>query len=85
MVVLAIKLELQHELKMKEGLTVKLPHNLEEILSRARSFVELGEENTHHWGNISRGRDLGKEVARRVKRDRSIVWDPEYQVQQSKA
>ena len=33
---------------MKEDLTVKPPQNLEKILSRARGFVKLEEENSHY-------------------------------------
>ena len=46
--VLAFKLELQHGTKVKEDFIMKLPHNLEEILSRARGFMKLEEENSHY-------------------------------------
>ena len=61
---------------MKEDLTMKQPQKLEEILDRARHFVKLVEENTHHWRNVSMGKDSQREISRRVERDQSIVRDP---------
>ena len=46
--VLGFMLGLQHGTKVKEDLTVKPPQNLEEILSRAREFVKLEEENSYY-------------------------------------
>ena len=84
-VVSAFKLGLYHGSKVKEDLTVKSPHNLEEILPRTKGFVKLEEENAHKWGNISRGRDSHREVSGRMERDQCIVRDPKYQVQRLKA
>ena len=68
MAVSAFKLRLQHGTKVKEDLTVKPLENLEEILSWARGFVKLEEENSQYWGNILRGRDLRKEIVEIMER-----------------
>ena len=54
---------------MKEDLTVKPIRNLEEILARAKGFLNLEEENAHHWGSASRGRESRRETNKRMKRD----------------
>ena len=71
-------------MKVKEDITVKPPLKLEEILSWAKGFVKLEEENSHHWGNVSKGKDLCKETIKRMERNRSMAWDPKYQMQRSK-
>ena len=43
--------------------------------------MKLEEENSHYWGNIMRGKDSRKETIGRIQRDRSMVWDPRYQMQ----
>ena len=73
MAVSAFKLGLQHGTKVKEDLTIKSSKNLKKILSQARGFMKLEEENSHYWGNVTRRRYLCKESIRRVERNRSIV------------
>ena len=46
--ILAIKLGLQQGTKVREDLTGKIQQNLEEILSQAKGFVKLEEENSHY-------------------------------------
>lgn len=46
--VLAFKLGLLHGSKVRDDLTVKPSHNLEEILARAMVFVKLDEEDAQH-------------------------------------
>ena len=48
MAILDIKLGLQQGTKVREDLTGKIQQNLEEILSQAKGFVKLEEENSHY-------------------------------------
>ena len=63
---------------------MKSPQNLEEILSRARGFVKLEEENSHYWGNV-KGRELRQETFGKMEKDRSTMRDPKFHMQQGKA
>ena len=65
-------------MKVKENLTMKPPQNLEEILSQARGFVKLEEENSNYWENVPKRRGLRKETIGRMERDKSMVWGPRY-------
>ena len=47
-VVLAFKFGLLHGSKVKDDLTMKPSHNLEEILTRVSGFIKLEEEDVHH-------------------------------------
>ena len=83
MVVLALKLGVQHGTKVKEDLTVNPPQNLEKILSRARGFVKLEEDNSHFWGSMMR-RESRKETSGRVEKDRSVTRDSNFHMQRGK-
>ena len=40
--------------------------------------MKLEEENSHYWGNVSKGRDLHKESIGGMERDRSAIRDSKY-------
>ena len=43
--------------------------------------MKLEEEKSHYWGSV-RGRESHKEIFWRIERDRSIMRDPKFHVQQ---